>query len=74
VHFKYIFPLPKNTETIFNQFKRILVCELNNGQFANYLRMTLPGHKYYQFNKVQGLPFMVSELMNKFTLMLDQHE
>ena len=70
VHFKHIMPLPKNTSSIFSQFKRILVCELNSGQFVNYLRMTLPEYKYEQFNKVQGLPFLVTELKDKFNQML----
>ena len=69
-HFKYIMPLPKNTNAIFGQFKRILVCELNSGQFVNYLRMTHPAHVYEQFNKVQGLPFLVTELTAKFHQML----
>lgn len=64
-HFKHIMPLPKNTAEVFKGFKRIMVCELNNGQFVNYLRMVHPQFSYMQFNKVQGLPFMVSELVDK---------
>jgi 2-oxoglutarate ferredoxin oxidoreductase subunit alpha len=71
-HFNHIMPLPKNTEKIFTNFKKILVCELNKGQFASYLRMTLPDFKYVQYNKVQGLPFMVSELMAKFNQILNE--
>lgn len=65
-HFKHIMPLPKNTAEVFKGFKKIMVCELNNGQFVNYLRMVHPQFSYMQFNKVQGLPFMVSELVDKF--------
>jgi 2-oxoglutarate ferredoxin oxidoreductase subunit alpha len=61
-HFNYIMPLPKNTSEVLAGFKKILVCELNSGQFVNYLKMTHNGHKYYQYNKVQGLPFTVNEL------------
>jgi 2-oxoglutarate ferredoxin oxidoreductase subunit alpha len=32
------------------------------GQFVNWLRMKYPMHNYLQYNKVQGLPFTVSEL------------
>ncbi|MCF8297827.1 MAG: 2-oxoacid:acceptor oxidoreductase subunit alpha [Saprospiraceae bacterium] len=71
-HFKYINPLPKNTAEIFKKFKRILVCELNNGQFVNYLRMKHPGFIYQQYNKIQGLPFMVSELEEKFISILNE--
>jgi 2-oxoglutarate ferredoxin oxidoreductase subunit alpha len=61
--FDYINPLPKNTAEVFKKFKKILVCELNCGQFADYLRAKLPQFKYEQFNKVQGQPFMVHEIV-----------
>ncbi len=63
VHFDYIMPLPKNTEQVFSQFDKILVCELNAGQFVNYLRGVMPQFKYEQCNKVQGQPFLVQELV-----------
>jgi 2-oxoglutarate ferredoxin oxidoreductase subunit alpha len=71
-HFNHIMPLPKNTGELFSGFKRILVCELNSGQFVNYLRMRHPKHDYYQFNKVQGLPFMINELTDKFNQLLEE--
>lgn len=71
-HFNYIMPLPKNTAEIFAGFKKILVCELNSGQFVNYLKMTQYGHKYYQYNKVQGLPFTVNELTQAITNTLEE--
>ena len=55
---------------ILSGFKRILVCELNSGQFVNYLRMRHPKHDYFQFNKVQGLPFMINELTDKFNQLI----
>src|SRR5690554_2833912 len=61
-HFNYIKPLPRNTEEVFSRFNKIVVCELNLGQFASYLRDKLPGHKYFQINKVKGLPFTVQEI------------
>ena len=62
-HFDYIMPLPKNTEEVFSKFDKILVCELNAGQFVNYLRGVMPQFKYEQCNKVQGQPFLVQELV-----------
>ena len=62
-HFDYIMPLPKNTEQVFSKFDKILVCELNAGQFVNYLRGVMPQYKYEQCNKVQGQPFLVQELV-----------
>jgi 2-oxoglutarate/2-oxoacid ferredoxin oxidoreductase subunit alpha len=70
--FNYIRPLPKNTEKILAGFKKILVCELNRGQFFNYLKMSFPQFKYLKYNKVQGLPFMISELKNKFNEILEE--
>lgn len=71
-HFNYIMPLPKNTAELLKGFKKILVCELNSGQFVNYLRMTHPGHNYLKYNKVQGLPFTVSELAQTFNQTLEE--
>lgn len=71
-HFNYINPLPKNTAEIFAKFERIVVCELNNGQFANYLRGQHPEFKYEQFNRVEGLPFKIADLKNKFNELLNQ--
>ena len=62
-HFDYIMPLPKNTEEVFSKFDKILICELNAGQFVNYLRGVMPQFKYEQCNKVQGQPFLVQELV-----------
>ena len=62
-HFDYIMPLPRNTEQVFSQFDKILVCELNAGQFVNYLRGVMPQFKYEQCNKVQGQPFLVQEIV-----------
>ena len=61
-HFDYINPLPKNTAEIFSSFKKIIVCELNSGQFADFLRARLPQFEYLQYNKVQGQPFIVQEI------------
>ena len=71
-HFKHIMPLPKNTEELLGRHKKIIVCEINNGQFVKYLRMNFPQFKYQQYNKIQGLPFMVAELEAKFNELLNQ--
>ncbi len=65
-HFNYINPLPKGVEEIFGKFRKIVVCELNKGQFVDYLRMNFPRFEYAQYNKVQGLPFTVAELKEAF--------
>ncbi len=70
--FNYIMPLPRNTQDIFARFKKILVCELNRGQFVGYLRMQLPDFRYQQFNKAQGQPFTIAELKAKITEVVNQ--
>lgn len=62
-HFDYINPLPSNTEQVFRSFEKVLVCELNSGQFADYLRAKFPHVEILKYNKVQGQPFLVSELV-----------
>jgi 2-oxoglutarate/2-oxoacid ferredoxin oxidoreductase subunit alpha len=70
-HFNYIKPLPKNTAKVFKNFKKIVVCELNMGQFASYLRDKIPGYHYHQINKVKGLPFTVNELKEGINKLLE---
>jgi len=72
--FNYIHPLPYNVSDIFDKFKKIIVCELNLGQFASYLQCKLPKYNYLKFNKVQGLPFLISELKHKFKEILGKPE
>jgi 2-oxoglutarate ferredoxin oxidoreductase subunit alpha len=71
-HFHYIFPLPKNTKEVLNRYKKVIVCELNEGQFAEYLRSNFQEIKFQQFNKIQGLPFTVLELKNQFNQLLEE--
>ncbi len=69
-HFNYINPLPKNTEKVLKKFKKIVVCELNNGQFAAVLKMNFNDLTFHQYNKIQGLPFGNSELIERFKELL----
>ncbi|HNX43353.1 MAG TPA: 2-oxoacid:acceptor oxidoreductase subunit alpha [Bacteroidales bacterium] len=71
-HFNYIMPLPKNTRQVLSGFRKIVVCELNAGQFVNYLRMKEPDFSYIQYNKLQSLPFTVAELTAKFNEILEE--
>ena len=63
-HFHYINPLPKNTAEVLGKYKNIIVCEQNLGQFAGYLRMKIPGINLNQYNKVEGQPFQVEDLVD----------
>jgi 2-oxoglutarate ferredoxin oxidoreductase subunit alpha len=70
-HFNYINPLPRNTEDVLKKYKKIVVCELNSGQFAGYLRSKVAGINPTQYNKVEGQPFMVQELVDHFNTLLE---
>ena len=72
VHFNYINPLPANTEEVLRRYKQVVVCELNNGQFASYLSGKVPGVEFLRYNKIQAQPFMVSELVEHFSKLLEE--
>ncbi len=65
-HFSYLHPLPKNTGEVFKGFRHQIVCGVNTGQYASHLRSKYQEHQFLQFNKIQGLPFFISELKEKF--------
>jgi 2-oxoglutarate ferredoxin oxidoreductase subunit alpha len=71
-NFNYIRPFPKNVREVFKKFKKIVVCEINLGQFADYLRMNYQEFTYLQINKVQGLPFTVKEIKEKCIKILEE--
>lgn len=71
-HFHYINPLPKNTEEILSKYKKIIICEMNYGQLANYLRMKFPHFNYKQINKIHGLPFTVAEIVENVTKIMEE--
>ncbi len=71
VHFNYIKPLPANTYEVLKSFKKLLVCELNTGQFASYLRLNFQGLSFLQYNKIQGLPFKVEEIKEQIKKQLE---
>jgi 2-oxoglutarate ferredoxin oxidoreductase subunit alpha len=73
IHLKYINPLPKNIIQILPNFKRIIVPELNNGQLKNILNAKF-GIKSVGYNKMQGLPFKISELEVAFMGLLKEEK
>ena len=68
-HFRYLNPMPRNTADVLKRYKKVLVPELNAGQLLFLLRS-----KYLVnavgLNKIQGRPFLVSEITNKIESML----
>ena len=71
-HFRYISPLPKNTEALLKKYKKVVIAEQNLGQFAGYLRTKIDGFAPAQFNRAEGKPFVVSELVEAFTKLLEE--
>jgi 2-oxoglutarate ferredoxin oxidoreductase subunit alpha len=70
-HLRYLNPMPRNTGEVLRRYKKVLVCELNSGQLrlllrANYLVDAAA------YNKVQGKPFLVSEIEEQIEAMLQR--
>ncbi|MFC2604092.1 MAG: 2-oxoacid:acceptor oxidoreductase subunit alpha [Bacteroidota bacterium] len=63
LHFNYINPLPSNADELIQRYKKVIVCELNSGQFAGYLRSKIHGVDFLQVNKIEGQPFSIEELV-----------
>ncbi|MAI74370.1 MAG: 2-oxoglutarate ferredoxin oxidoreductase subunit alpha [Rhodopirellula sp.] len=61
-HLRYLNPMPSNLGDLLQQFKKVIVAELNSGQ----LRLLLRAEYLVDcigVNKVQGKPFTVTELV-----------
>jgi 2-oxoglutarate ferredoxin oxidoreductase subunit alpha len=71
-HFKFINPLPKNTAEVLKKYPKVVVAEQNMGQLAGWLRMKVDGFVPYQFNQVKGQPFVVAELVENFTELMNK--
>jgi 2-oxoglutarate ferredoxin oxidoreductase subunit alpha len=69
-HLTYLNPFPKNLGELIYNFERVLIPELNTGQLSRLIRdkFLVP---VVQFNKVQGMPFTVSELKEKIIATLN---
>ena len=63
-HLQYVNPFPKNTGEVLASFKKILVPEINLGQLAKLLKSEYLVN-VEQFNVVRGLPFKVSDILEK---------
>ncbi|MDC0175909.1 2-oxoacid:acceptor oxidoreductase subunit alpha [Planctomycetaceae bacterium] len=63
-HLKYLNPFPRNLGDLLTRFKKVLIAELNLGQLVQLIRneFLVDAQRY---NKVQGKPFRVSELIEQ---------
>lgn len=68
-HLRYIRPFPKNLGTILNNFEKVLVPEINNGQLVKIIR-----DKYLidakAYNKIMGVPITKTELVDEIKKLL----
>ncbi len=71
-HFRVINPLPKNTAEVLHKYNKVVVAEQNMGQLAAFLRMNVEGVHLHQFNQVKGQPFVVQELVDSFTKIMEE--
>jgi 2-oxoglutarate ferredoxin oxidoreductase subunit alpha len=71
-HFRYINPLPANTGEVLGRYKRVIVAELNTGMFADYLQAKYPRVEMHRINKVQGQPFMVREIVDRVSEIIEK--
>ena len=60
-HLRYLNPMPQNTGEVLKRYKKVLVPELNTGQLLLLLRAKFLVDAV-GLNKVQGRPFLVSEI------------
>jgi 2-oxoglutarate ferredoxin oxidoreductase subunit alpha len=71
-HFRHISPLPANSHELLQRYSKVIVAEQNNGQFADYLNGKYPDlNSICKYNKVEGQPFKVSEMVEAFTQMME---
>jgi len=71
-HFKFINPLPANTAEVLKKYPKVVVAEQNMGQFAAFLRTKIDNFAPYQYNEVKGQPFVVAELAESFTNIINK--
>lgn len=63
-HLRYINPFPKNLGELMGRYKKVLMPELNKGQLRTVIRSEYLVDAI-GFNKVQGKPFSVAELVEQ---------
>ncbi len=61
IHLRHIWPLPINLGSLLNNFKKIIVAEMNTGQLITILRSEYLVDAQ-GLNKISGQPFKVSEV------------
>jgi 2-oxoglutarate ferredoxin oxidoreductase subunit alpha len=63
-HLRYMNPFPRNLGDIVTQYEKVLIPELNTGQLSLLIRAKFLVDAV-GFNKIQGKPFLVNEVVRK---------
>jgi 2-oxoglutarate ferredoxin oxidoreductase subunit alpha len=63
-HLRWMNPFPRNLEKLLRSYKKVLIPELNKGQLRTFIRAKFLVDAQ-GYNKVQGRPFAVQELVNE---------
>jgi 2-oxoglutarate ferredoxin oxidoreductase subunit alpha len=73
IHLRYLWPLPRNLETLLKGYEKVLVPELNNGQLVKVLRSEylIPAEP---LDKISGQPLFVSEVEHRIRSTLGLNE
>ena len=64
VHLRHLNPFPENLGKVISSFDRVLIPEMNMGQLLQVIRAEYPVNAV-GFNKIQGQPFKISDLVSK---------
>jgi 2-oxoglutarate ferredoxin oxidoreductase subunit alpha len=71
IHVRYMWPLPANLGELLSSYDKVLVPEMNTGQFVEVIRS-----KYLidaqRLNKVTGQPFKIGELEAAIRIQLEE--
>jgi 2-oxoglutarate ferredoxin oxidoreductase subunit alpha len=69
-HLRYMNPFPKNLAEIVQGYEKVLIPELNTGQLRMLIRSAFLVDAV-GYNKIQGKPFLVNEIVRKIDEMLE---
>ncbi len=64
IHLRYLNPLPKDLGETLKRFKRVMIPEMNMGQLLKLIRADYLIDAF-GYNKIQGRPFKVGEIVNR---------
>ena len=71
-HIKHINPLPRNLKELLDGFDTILVPEMNDGQLVHLIQAKLL-KECVRMDKIKGIPFTSSEIVNKAKELLNKN-